>query len=184
SVQYDVAQVIRVLKARIRGSTADASSMTSYLRREEGVPVGAVGSEGNPETYRSWKTATREAVRAASDSPDEAFAWVMRAYDQDANHQTLRDPGKFLTLDTKLLAALTKIARGELAREVLIFKETEASNHRAVRGRQVLYLFDQYFKTNEEVGSLYSVEDLLKVRLLNDDLSTFAGGAGPALGLN
>ena len=30
-----------------------------------------------------------------------------------------------------------------------------------------------HFKTNEEVGSLYSVEDLLKVRLLNDDLSTF-----------
>ena len=129
----------------------------------------------NPETYRSWKTATREAVRAASDSPDEAFAWVMKAYDKEASHESLSDPGKFLTLDTKLLAALTKIARGELSREVLIFKETEAAKHKAVRGRQVLYLFDQYFKTNEEVGSLYSVEDLLKVRLLNDDLSTFLG---------
>ena len=40
-------------------------------------------------------------------------------------------------------------------------------------GRQVLYLFDQHFKTSEEVGSLYSVEDLLKVNLLQDDLSTF-----------
>ena len=30
----------------------------------------------------------------------------------------------------------------------------------------MLYLLDQYFKTNEEVGSLYSVEDLLKVRLI------------------
>ena len=67
--------------------------------------------------------------------------------------KSLRDPGKFLTLDTKLLAALTKVARGELSREILIFKETEASKSRAVRGRQVLYLFDQYFKTNEEVGS-------------------------------
>eukprot|EP00439_Symbiodinium_sp_Y106_P006827 s4042_g1.t1 len=36
------------------------------------------------------------------------------------------------------------VARGE------IFQETEASKSRAVRGRQVLYLFDQYFKTNEE----------------------------------
>ena len=60
-----------------------------------------------------------------------------------------------------------------MAREILIFKETEAAKDIAVRGRQVLYLFDQYFKTNEEVGSLYSVEDLLKVRLINDDLSTF-----------
>eukprot|EP00439_Symbiodinium_sp_Y106_P044258 s3960_g5.t1 len=127
----------------------------------------------NPESYRSWKTATRKAVRAASDSPDEAFKWVLEAYDKDANHTSLRDPGKFLTLDTKLLAALTKVARGELSREILIFNQTEATKSRAVRGRQVLYLFDQYFKTNEEVGSLHSVEDLLKVRLINDDLSTF-----------
>ena len=127
----------------------------------------------SPETYRSWKTAARETIRAASDSPDEAFQWVLEVYRPDASHDGLRDPGKFLTLDTKLLKALTTVSRGELAREILIFKETEASKDRAVRGRQVLYLFDQYFKTNEEVGSLYSVEDLLKVRLVNDDLSTF-----------
>ena len=30
-----------------------------------------------------------------------------------------------------------------------------------------------YFKTNEEAGSLYSIEDLLKVQLSGDDLSTF-----------
>ena len=111
--------------------------------------------------------------RPPGDSPDEAFKWVLEAYDKDANHDSLRDPGKFLALDTKLLAALAKVARAELSREILIFQETEASKSRAVRGRQVLYLFDQYFKTNEEVGSLYSVEDLLKVRLPNDDLSTF-----------
>ena len=35
------------------------------------------------------------------------------------------------------------------------------------------YLFDQCFKTNEEVASLYSVEDLLNVRLIGDDLNTF-----------
>ena len=65
------------------------------------------------------------------------------------------------------------MANGELARQILNFKETEAGERRAVRGRQVLYLFDQHFKTNDEVGSLYSVEDLLKVNLLQDDPSTF-----------
>ena len=127
----------------------------------------------NPETYHSWKIATRQAVRAASDRPDEAFDWILAVYDRHAGHSSLRDPGKFVTLDTKLLAALTKVAKGELARQILNFKETEAGERRAVRGRQVLYLFDQHFKTNEEVGSLYSVEDLLKVNLLQDDLSTF-----------
>ena len=87
-----------------------------------------------PETYRSWKTATKEAIRAASDQPDEAVKWV----------KTLREPGKFLTLDTKLLAALTKIAKGELARHVLNFKETEANAGRAVWDRQVLFMFNQH----------------------------------------
>ena len=128
----------------------------------------------NPETYRSWKTATRESIRAASDKPDEAFKWILEVYDKGASHEALRDPQKFLTLDTKLLAALTKVAKGELARQILNFKEVEAGKGRAVRGRQILYLFDQYFKTNEEVGSLYSVEDLLKVNLLGDDLSSLS----------
>ena len=75
------------------------------------------------ETYRSWKAATREAIGAASDQPDEAFKWVLEVYDKDADHKTLREPGKFLTLDTKL-AALTKIAKGELARQVLNFKDS------------------------------------------------------------
>ena len=61
----------------------------------------------NPETYRSWKAATREAVRAASDQPDEAFLWLLETYNKDVTHDQLRDPGKFLTLDTKLLAALS-----------------------------------------------------------------------------
>ena len=126
-----------------------------------------------PESYRSWKTAVREKIRAASDNPDEAFEWILEVYRPGASHDTLRNPGKFVTLDTKLLEALTTCSRGELARDILIYKETEAAKDVAVRGRQVLYLFDQYFKTNEEVGSLYSVEDLLKVRLINDDLSTF-----------
>ena len=30
-------------------------------------------------------------------------------------------------------------------------------------------MFEHYFKTNEEAGSLYSVEDLLKVKLVSDD---------------
>ena len=60
----------------------------------------------------------------------------LQVYTVDASHDGLRDAGKFLTLDT-LVAARTKVAKGELAREVLIFKETDVSKSRAVRGRQV-----------------------------------------------
>ena len=124
-----------------------------------------------PETYRSWRIAAREAIRAASDRPDEAFAWVQA---KDQSLEGLRDPGKFLTLNiAKLLSAICKVVKGELARQIVNYKESEAAHARALRGRQVLYMFEQYFKTNEEVGALYSVEDLLKVSLTNDDLSSF-----------
>ena len=71
------------------------------------------------------------------------------------------------------MAALIKIAKGELARQVLNFKETEANTGRAVRGRQVLFMFNQHFRTNEELGADYSVEDLLRVKLSGDDLTSF-----------
>ena len=127
----------------------------------------------SPETYRSWKISMRETVRAASDQPDEAFKWLLEVYTKESTLESLRDTGKFLTLDTKLLAALSKIVKGELGRRILNHKEVEASKGHAVRGRQVLLMFEQFFKTNEEAGSLYSVEDLLKVTLNSDDLSTF-----------
>ena len=106
----------------------------------------------DPETYRSWRTSVREVVRAASDRPDEAFRWVQEVYDKGATMESLHDTGKFLTLDTKLLSASTKVSKGEVHRRVLNFKETEASAGRPGRGRQVLWMLHQHFKTNEEVG--------------------------------
>ena len=127
----------------------------------------------NPESYRSWKISVREAVRAASDRPDEAFNWVQEVYEKSATIESLRHTGKFITLDTKILNALSVVAKGELNRQIINYKESEAAASRAVRGRQVLFMFEQFFKTNEAAGSLYSVEDLLKVKLVRDDLSTF-----------
>ena len=127
----------------------------------------------NPESYRSWKIAVREAVRAASDRPDEAFNWVQEVYEKTATSDALRTTGKFITLDTKILNALSRVTKGELNRQIINYKESEAAAGRAVRGKQVLFMFEQFFKTNEAAGSLYSVEDLLKVKLVRDDLSTF-----------
>ena len=39
-----------------------------------------------------------------------------------------------------------------------------------VRGRQVLHMFDEYFRTSEEAGNLYQLEDLLKVARKGDTI--------------
>ena len=88
-------------------------------------------------------------------------------YDQSCTRekleQKLQDPGKFLTLDTKLSAAFTRSAGGDLATRILNYKEQQSRKGTQVRGRYVLLMFKDYFKTSEEASRLYRVEDLLCV---------------------
>ena len=120
-----------------------------------------------PESYRNWKNHVRDEVKSFSDCPDEAWAWLNEVYDQsctrDKLEEKLQDPGKFLTLDTKLSAALTRLAGGDLATRILNYKEQQSRKGIQVRGRYVMLMFEDYFKTSEEAGSLYRVEDLLGV---------------------
>ena len=127
-----------------------------------------------PESYRNWKNNVRDEVKSCSDRPDEAWAWLNEVNDQSCTRekleQKLQDPGKFLTLDsdTKFSAALTRSAGGDLATRILNYKEQQSQKGIQVRGRYVLLMFEDYFKTSEEAGSLYRVEDLLGVVKVGD----------------
>ena len=127
-----------------------------------------------PESYRNWKNHVRDEVKSCSDRPDEAWAWLNDVYDQTCTRQELeaklQDPGKFLTLDTKLSAALARSAGGDLATRILNYKEQQSRKGIQVRGRYVLLMFEDYFKTSEEAGSLYRVEDLLGVVKVGDSV--------------
>ena len=52
-------------------------------------------------------------------------------------------------------------------------KDEEANANRLVRGRQVLSKLHEFFATNALHGSVYDVEDLLSVSLVNENLVTF-----------
>ena len=120
-----------------------------------------------PEAYRHWRNHVRDEVKSCSDKPDEAWIWLNEVFDNEAPRdqleEKLQDPGKFITLDTKLSAALTRSAKGDLATKIHNFKDEKSKNGIQVRGRRVLLMFEDYFRTSEEAGSLYRVEDLLGV---------------------
>ena len=127
-----------------------------------------------PETYRSWKNQVKDEVRSSSDQPDAAWLWLNEVYDVRKSRQELekelQDPGIFTTLDTKLSAALTRSAKGDLSTRILNFKEERAKVGIQVRGRAILLMFDDYFKISEEAGNLYRVEGLLNVQRVGDTL--------------
>ena len=120
-----------------------------------------------PEAYRHWRNHVRDEVKSCSDKPDEAWIWLNEVFDnktpRDQLEEKLQEPGKFITLDTKLSAALTRLAKGDLATKIHNFKDEKSKKGIQVRGRRVLLMFEDYFRTSEEAGSLYRVEDLLGV---------------------
>ena len=59
---------------------------------------------------------------------------------------------------------------GDFARQVDTFKEREAHHDMLVRGRQVLLMMDKYVSTNALHGSVYDIEDLLSVTMVNEKL--------------
>ena len=111
-----------------------------------------------PEAYRHWRKHVRDEVKSCSDKPDEAWIWLNEVFDnktpREKLEEKLQDPGKFITLDTKLSAALTRPAKGDLATKIHNFKDEKSKKGIQVRGRRVLLMFEDYFRTSEEAGSL------------------------------
>ena len=66
-----------------------------------------------PENYRNWRIRVRDAVIAASAKPDLAFQWVEEVFKTDQSVEALKDSGKFVTLDAKLMSSLTNICEGD-----------------------------------------------------------------------
>ena len=126
-----------------------------------------------PENYRNWRLRAREAVVAASDRPDEAFEWLDEVWKEDTTEEYLRDPKGFTTLDAKILSAITNVLEGDFARQIDTFKEREGHEGRLVRGRQILHKLNAYLSTNALHGSVYDMEDLLNVVMINENLVQF-----------
>ena len=65
----------------------------------------------------------------------------MEVEDDSASHASLADPGKFTTLDLKLMAAINKVAKDKLGREITEAADEERKVHRRqLRGRQALLI--------------------------------------------
>ena len=92
---------------------------------------------------------------------------------KESTEEQLRDPEGFVTLDAKVLSAITKVLEGDFARQADSFKERDSNAGRPVRGRQVLFRLNDHFATNALHGSVYDLEDPLAIALANENLVVF-----------
>lgn len=165
-------------------SQEDLITILSQLATNTGAPSRPRAKEADsikfpdmptPESYRNWKNQVKDEVKSCSDQPDAAWLWMNEVYDVRTPRadleRALQEPGMFTTLDTKLAAALTRCAKGDLGTRILNYKEERAKVGVQVRGRFILLMFDDCFKTSEEAGNLYRLEDILQVHRVGDTLA-------------
>ena len=155
----------KVKKALERSRTSDTKAKESDRILVPKFP--------QPENYRNWRIRVRDAIIAASAKPDLAFQWVEEVFRTDQSADALKDSGKFVTLDAKLMSSLTNICEGDFARQLDIFKEEQAKSGTPARGRQALLMIHKHFSTSRKHGAVYDIEDLMAVTLVNDDLRGF-----------
>eukprot|EP00971_Amphidinium_carterae_P163345 3238876-Amphidinium_carterae.2 len=81
-----------------------------------------------PPKFKSWRSAVRRVVAAASTQPQAAFQWVLVGEGMKPSDPQLRQiPNGFTTLDAKLNAAVWKILHGEILRRLFISSERLAA---------------------------------------------------------
>ena len=88
--------------------------------------------------WRAWRADTIHAVVSAAGRQDDlAQAWILKV--ETADPRELEDPGEgWISLDRKLASALTKIAHGEVGREITQTTTTALNNNQVARGRVLL----------------------------------------------
>ena len=85
--------------------------------------------------WRAWRANTIHAIVSAAGRQDDlAQEWIMKVEAEEPT--ALDEPGEgWISLDRKLAAALTKIARGEIGREITQHNTTALNNNLVIRGR-------------------------------------------------
>ena len=86
----------------------------------------------------------------------------------------LEDPGEgWISLDRKLAAALTKIARGEIGREITQHNTTALNNNLVIRGRVLLAIVFRYYSSGTNGQVSYDMNHLQTLTLHGDNLEGF-----------
>ena len=155
--------------------TESDSQLKRALKREGEVVVPAFPTMAN---LNSFKLAVVESVVMASARTDHhrVTRWIRRVEYPKIKLKQLADPGPhYESLDNKLAWALTRMAdkSGEFARRIAnvkrkVYGRITDSGGRMLGGRQILWILYKHFRTNKDMGQIFTIVDLLKVKWRGD----------------
>ena len=122
--------------------------------------------------FPGWWSQVRTEVTAASQRGDVCFDWIRKVEAPDSTFEEFGDSGlMFQSIDAKIMAALTRLLKGELNRRVQQEINTAAKAGKQLKGRQALWIIYRYYATKDTVGVVYGIPDLMEVKWAGDKKS-------------
>ena len=123
----------------------------------------------DPAGYKNWRRAVYHIVTSASNRGNLAYEWLRVVEAPGVTQQMLRESGEsFETLDIKLAAALFVNAKNMLAARVTNADTDAMHEGRMLKGREILFIYQQYYETDEIFGGYHSVMDLTAIECRGD----------------
>eukprot|EP00971_Amphidinium_carterae_P017196 339333-Amphidinium_carterae.1 len=117
--------------------------------------------------FRAWRLGALREVAAASVCPGECFKWILQCDQEDIPDGVLQQMDGFPTIDAKLVSAINRISKGEVQRLLNIRISADTRLGVFTSGRCMLRVLLSYYRTCNEHQSLYSISDILQVRMAN-----------------
>ena len=105
-------------------------------------------------------------MSASGRTDTEKVGWLSEVFDQEATFESLAESGpkRFRSLDLKLGASLSAIIRDSGAHTLIDDLERHASHAMksgpVIKGRQIYWMINSFFKANPALGLVYDVTDL------------------------
>ena len=133
---------------------------------------------------RNWRLDAFTQIVNATARPDEAAKWLSKT-ETARSPAALADSGRFRKLDGKIATMLCKLARtgasqrdspetAGICREVLQAAERARLKGEVARGRQILWVLLERYKTDSDRhGGRFDYQDLERITLQGDNLEAF-----------
>ena len=123
--------------------------------------------------WRAWRGNTfASIVSAAGRQDDLAQAWILQV--ETADPAELEYPGEgWVSLDRKIAASLTKMAHGEIGREITQKSNTRLNNNTIARGRVLLAIVLRYYASGQNGQAMYDMNHLQTLVMKGDNLEAF-----------
>ena len=135
----------------------------------------------SPATFACWKIRFKTEVCTCSQFPTEAMQWIKEvemvdSVDDLMSSCSVREISmpNFEVLDARIASALNKIIHNSHFKRRISLEEQKAQKQdRFLRGRQIAYLFYEYFRVTGANDSVENCADLFTIVLRNDDIQEF-----------